>query len=628
MILMCTPNQVAKDDQLLNIATDYLQFVTSFFEVIDVSATHIYHSALEQSPLSSIVRKFYYSQRPHPLPRVVVGIPDTWEHSIASFSTNRYLSSTWSPCGQFVAAVAWETLEIRDASTLKLLSTIQSTKVATEFRPGLAYSPDGHSLAGCSNTGIVIWDTQTGGVVKIIVCEVTCDGLELVWSLNGMTIGTISPGGSKTSTVYTYEVASGAIQSPGTPWSSDTLQSMDSKRLWAHDKSFRVVVGVGGQLPISVFEVGSALTQVEQFHAWPYFRLGAFSPTTYRISARRCGDSSWVLFILDVRTTKVLLQEKGSYWGHAFSPNGTFFAASAKDHLSIWRYTSGHYTQWRKFQELFAQLQFSPSSLSILSCARNLLRIFRLDSPASLPEGSVVETHNQLQDAFPPNGAYIVTVHKGESTVTITNLNSQHLSPSQFIDTDLEISAIVLTGNVLLVKGLNEIVGWLLTEEGMVDGIFGNTRAGHNDSLWVITPPLPTLPAQWQQSQDDVLGFSVQDETAVIQYNGCAIHVYYTRNGRVTGLVKAPQTFNHSLTDLSQDHCDLYNLRLLRYSRGLGYDWPVSKPTLQDGWVKDPNGKHRLWLHTHLREPERIDWLHPGITLRLQTSSELVIIRF
>ena len=56
MIPMCTPpNQVAKDNQLLNIATDCLQFVTSFFEVIDVSTTNIYHLALEQSPLSSIV---------------------------------------------------------------------------------------------------------------------------------------------------------------------------------------------------------------------------------------------------------------------------------------------------------------------------------------------------------------------------------------------------------------------------------------------------------------------------------------------------------------------------------------------------------------------------------------------
>jgi hypothetical protein len=636
MILMLTPNQVAKDNQLLDIAADYLRFVAHFFEVIDVSATHVYHSALELSPLSSIIRKFYYSQRPHPLPRVVVGIPDTWEPSIASFSTNHYLSSTWSLCGQFVAAVTLVALEIRDASTLKLLSTNQLTKVATEFRPGLTYSPDGCSLASCSNIGIVIWDTQTGGMAKIIACEVTCHGLELVWSLDGMTIGTISPGVSETCTVYTYEVASGTIQSSTTLQSSDTLQSMDSKRLWAHNESFRVVVGTGGQLPIGVFEVGSTLTQVEQFHAWPYSDLGAFSPTTYRISALHSTDSStsYVLFILDVRTSKVLLQETGSYWEHAFSSDGTFFAACAKDHLLIWRYTSSCYTQWREFQEPLAMLQFSPSSSSILSCARTLLRIFHLDSPASLPKGSVVETHSQLLDAFSPNGTYIVTAHKGESTITITNLNSQHLSPSQFIDTDLEISTIILTGNVLLVKGPDTVVAWLLTEEGVVDGIFGNTRAGCNNSLWMTAPPPPTLLAQRQRLRDNrdnlggVLGFSVEGEIAAITYNGRVNHVYHTRTGEVLGLDKALRSFNYSPIDPSQGYFEHYNLHLLRHSGHLKCDWPVSNTTLQGGWVKDTEGKHRLWLHARWREPGSIDWLHPGTALRLKISSELIIMRF
>ena len=84
-------------------------------------------------------------------------------------------------------------MEIRDALTLELVSSLQSAKVTTRFRPGLAYSPDGRSLAGCSDTSIVIWDTQAGGVVNKIGCEFTGDGSELVWSLDRKTIGTISP---------------------------------------------------------------------------------------------------------------------------------------------------------------------------------------------------------------------------------------------------------------------------------------------------------------------------------------------------------------------------------------------------------------------------------------------------
>jgi WD40 repeat protein len=630
------PNQVVKDNQLLNITTDYLRFVAHFFEVIDVSATHIYHSALEQSPLSSIVRKLYYSQQPHPLPRVVVGIPDTWEPSIASFSTNHYLSSTWSPCGQFVAAVTLVVLEIRDASTLKLLSTIHPTKVATEFRPGLAYSPDGRSLASCSDIGIVIWDTQTGGVVKIIEYKINCHGLEIVWSLNGKKIGTTSSGESEIRHVYTYEVASGAVHSMGVLRSSDTLQLTDSEHLWAHDKFFRVVVGRRGQLPISIWEVEFAFFQVEQFHAWPYVALGAFSPATYRISAHRYTDNGagYVLFILDIRSSEVLLQETGTYWKHAFSPDGIFFAACAKDHLLIWRYTSGCYTRWREFQEPSAKLRFSPSSLSILSCAPTLLRIFHLDSPTPLPKGSVVKTHSQLQDAFPPDGTYIVTAHWGESTITITNLDSQCPSPSQFIDTNLEIMTIALTGNVLLVEGQGTLVAWLLTEKGVVDGVPDDTRADHNNSLWLLTHPQPIPPGQLQRSQnngayvDGVLAFFVEGEIAAIKLNGHVIRVYHTGTGDILELDKAPLCTGYRFHHPLQDECDLYHRDLLKHHGPLNSDWPVSQTTLQGGWIKDLEGKHRLWLHAHWRSPKSTDWLHNGTILRLKNLSEVIIIKF
>ena len=36
-------------------------------------------------------------------------------------------------------------------------------------------------------------------------------------------------------------------------------------------------------------------------------------------------------------------------------------------------------------------------------------------------------------------------------------------------------------------KGPDAVVGWLLTEDGVVDGIFGDRRADRNDSLWEIS---------------------------------------------------------------------------------------------------------------------------------------------
>jgi WD40 repeat protein len=248
--------------------------VTGFIEVIDVSATHIYHSALELSPLSSIVRKLYYFQCPHPSPKVVLGVPDAWDPSTTSASTKHsyVLSSAWSPCGKFVAIASEDAVEIRDALALNLLSTLESPEVATKFRHGLAYSPDGHSLAGCSSSAIIVWDIQTGGVAKKIECKVTGDLSGFMWSLDGKTIALLLEV-SKVLGVHTCEVASGTVQSPG------TVQSVRSTHLWAHKESFQVMAITGSLFKgwmIEIFDVGSTLTKIKSFKSRPHVTLGSF----------------------------------------------------------------------------------------------------------------------------------------------------------------------------------------------------------------------------------------------------------------------------------------------------------------------------------------------------------------
>ena len=636
MMLTHTPNQVTEDHQLLDIAQDYFQFATNFCEVIEVSATHIYHSALELSPLSSIVRKFYYSQQPHLLPRVVIGTPDSWDSSKASISTGHsyYLSSTWSPCGQFVASVAEEAVEIRDALALKLLSTLWPTKPTTRFRRGLAYSPDGWSLASCSNTGIVIWDTQTGGEGTKIDCEVTGNGLELVWSLDGKTIGTLSPRVSGAFTVHTYDIASGA------KLLSNTVQSAGSAHLWAHDESFQVMAMAGGRKgwTINIFEVGSTLTRIDPFSFRSHFAFGAFSPTTYQISVSTGNHNHDPgLLILEVQNSGVLLQETGYHSHHTFSPDGHSFAAFTKGCLIVWKYTSGHYTQWREFQQASATLQFSLTSSSILGYAGTFLHVLHLDySPPALSMRSVTTTHGQPLDAFSPYGTYIATAHCQESTVMITNLCSQNPSPSQFIDTDLEISAMVLTGSVLLVKGSDRIIAWLLTEEGVVDGIFGNTRADCNDSLWEVSTQAFTtgwarLLGQGGSNDDNdgYLDFVVEDKIAAIRHSGHVLRAYHTGTGEILKSDEAPLHTGYHFHNPHQDECNLYHHNPHKYCEPLKYDWPVSQTTLQEGWVKDPEGKYRLWLYPHWRSARNsVDWLDKVTTLRLRNPSKLVIIKF
>ena len=137
---------------LLDTATDYLHFVTEFFEIISQSAPHIYHSALVLAPQSSIVHKLYNQQICSAAVRVVTGGAVSWNACTAS-TGDIALHVVWSPCGQFIAAVCQEEVKVQDSGTLETISVlmhpdgiIMETLISHPF---LAFSPDGHLLA-CS----------------------------------------------------------------------------------------------------------------------------------------------------------------------------------------------------------------------------------------------------------------------------------------------------------------------------------------------------------------------------------------------------------------------------------------------------------------------------------------------
>ena len=626
--------QVAKDHQLLLTARDFFQFVANFHEVISASATHIYHSALELSPFTSIVRKLYHHQQLHPSPRVVIGIEDSWAPTKdISSKDSYYLSSTWSPCGQFIAVMAMDAVVIRDSLTLKPLSTPQSTKAITRFNGGLAYSPDGHSLAGCSDSAIVIWDTQTGGEVTRVRCKSTNDGLELTWSKNGEVIATVSPWKSETITIHTYSIISGDTLFLG------TLRSRDRPHVWAYEKSFQVLATTqdGGSRTFNIFKVGPTLTRVKSLPSHFDFHLRAFSPTTFRASVSHYNTNE--LYILDICNSEVLLREKQHYSGGAFSPDASFFAAFgfAVD-LSIWKYCSGHYVQWREFQQMSASLQFSPTSLSILSTSFSTVHILHLDYfPAALAIASVKPAQSRLIDAFSPNSTYIATAHQGESTITITNLKSQNPFPSQFIDTELKISTMALMGNVLVVKSPDKIVAWLLMEGGMVDGVIGNPRADCNDSLWELSmPTLATRVAKFLRGRsvdESSLRFSVMDDIAIIRLHDLKMHTFHTRTGEVIkgGDITHPYdcASYRFYNEKHVDECNIYHNSLCMQQGTTTGNWLVSQATLQEGWVRDPEGKHRFWLPPRWRQSkDHVNWLHSATTLRLKSDHDLVIIKF
>jgi len=606
---MHTVTQVVKDDWLLDMTRDYFHFATKFFEVISTSATHIYHSALELSPLSSTVRRLYYHQRPTPLPRVVAGAQDSWDQSIVySNKDYKYESCAWSPCSQFFATRAGNTVEIWDPLTFESLSTL--TNSGDHLFGELAYSPDGRSLACLLDTALIIWDIQTGGVAKRTERS-TIHSSSLLWSLDGNSIGIMMMWGFGTDTRHcvldTYCVASGTTRPHG------SLRSSGESHFWAHKETFRIMTTTqdGEALTVNIFEAGSTLTNVESFSVQCRGRnVKSFSPTTHRVSMSTRGQ----LVILDVRNSGRLLNETGEFRSHCFSSDGNLFAASPKGVIRVWQYTSDCYTPWREFpcqdtsdnhpSRRFS-LRFSPAFSSILGLFRDVLQVWRLsDRPTTPPYD-----HRQLA-VISHDGTYVATAHKGQRTITITNPLSR--TPPHFIDAYRNVQALVLTGSVLLAVCYETIVAWCLTEEGAVDGVICGRRADQSDSVWTIPRPPNYAPE---------LMFAVEGRIGAIKRYSSAPHVYHTGTGEVLQGVQVPSPVDgqlYSLAKVCEGRHHLQYRRLAVYDGRPADDWPLSRTTLQEGWVKDPEGKHRLWLPFEWRTYSDGDWLYEITTLQLK----------
>ena len=398
------------------------------------------------------------------------------------------------------------------------------------------------------------------------------------------------------------------------------LQSQDMPYLWAHEGSFRILVTEREvrSYSIRILQAGQSLTRIESFHieSWgQYDQIKSFSPATCRISFIVCDG----LRILDIQNLDCLLEQEGNFNFHSFSSDGSCFAASSISGVHIWKYASGAYALW---MELSIQdwpicdspILFSPTLPWISGWLGNTIQVQHLDGP---PITAHQDNDTQLT-ILSPCGTFVVTHHKQDTIITITNL----CSPTHpwFIDTDIQIDALALTGNILLVWGGKTIVAWRLTKEGAVHAILTDRRAGHNDRIWTI-------------SFSGDLGFSIEDQTVAVKQLDAVIHTYHTETGEVLKHTPAPFLLlgpnYYTLADMQYGrhyphYCNLH--RSLHLSKG---GWPVSRTTLKEGWVKDPGGEHWFWIPVDWRAvPPYSGWLENITTLWVYHWGGAAIIMF
>lgn len=586
----------------------------------------------------SLVRQLYHQWIPEDLgQRVVFGLPDIWNQP--KTINGDYGSYTWSPCGQSFSARTltsvgvWDTLTLEKHSTLQLTDSYTTTTWDSRYYlpDVLAYSPDGYSLAGCFGPVIIVWDIQTGGVVNEIECGIAnVLPKSLVWLSDGKTIGAIFPVEVGTWVVYTYDVTLEVNES------TSTIQSLLQPHLWSHDNSLWAMVvldGESSQATINILKIWPipADNLIESFsinldlkNELPTI---SFSPATYRISAIVYKNHRpHVLLAFDIHSSNVLLQKRGYFTANCLSPDGSVLVASGmNDSVYVWRYTSEqNYIIWKEFpfwsgsSEVPRGYRFSPGASLMLVSRDDFLEVQHLENPnADYPERGTKQ-----YGEFSTNGTYVVTASCYEQIITVTNLYDHF---SQVIDTTFPICGLALTGNIILVEGSNEIVGWRLTAEGMVDKVSNDGEETYENSIWTKTV------------SGAFAKFQVEGHIGVVELSKEDHFYYNTETGEelesiLIDLHPSSTSWKNleGGLDFGDQHSSSYQDFII-YDDLPEDDPPISMPWYQGGWIKYSEGEHqhRFWLPTHWRPDwHEGHWHDNSRAIRLVTASGLVIIKF
>lgn len=485
---------------LLDTAGDCFHFVTEFFEVINMSATHIYTSALVLTPQSSIVRKLY-DRYVRPSPRVVVGLPESWDPRIASAILSTQLPDvTWSPCSRFVAISTSTGIEIRDSTTLEKLSALESPMSLSSSAVTIAYSPNGRLLA-CACTrpssfevAIAIWDIQTGGIVKAIHGGEPGYPCSMLFSSDGKMLSVACGKRPCRWTVCTFDTASGERGF------SDEFGSMFDPVFWTEKDSIRFATSYqdGDNLHTDTWEINPTSNghpaKIESFCLRHEFDSDNyqmfFSPTSLRVAFVSVRST----VIRDARNSNILLESSasrtlGSYAGH-FSPDGSLFACTEHQDVHIWKATPEGYTLWSRFPLRFSTapggaFAFSPDMGSVIGWGLGIMEVWKLDHPVDPPLSEMPpDFWNSHLVGFSTDGVHVAIGRASTNIVTVIDLRG---GISKLIaDADTGIMDVKMVGESVFVLGDVGVVSWDLAAGSHQEEGHGVRRVGLEESLTIV----------------------------------------------------------------------------------------------------------------------------------------------
>ena len=452
----------------------------TFFDVISLSAPHIYHSALPLSPQTSIICKLY-KQYTRPLARVVRGLPSSWDPTVTTYFNEVVpFKAIWSPCNRFIAAVGCGSIVILDAATLSLLDTFEIPSQYHEngpWRPSL--SPDSHLLTLIGKGELISWDLQTGGPLGAIPSGLEREANPIVFS------STYSEDGKVVAVAYYSANNSHTINYDGFDTFIRTYDLSGTEAgphcapkgriiepIWTHGKCIRFIIINHGSIAISEveFTLKNPPVEVESLPIADKI-IGAkrflFSPSLSRLAFTLEGT----IQVWDAKAAKLLLESElphsGFYLRHSpigsFSSDSCFFAYLDESQVvQVWEESPTGYVLHQKLRFIaesdlpLIEPCLSPSGKSIIMSphGRALHLRHTRDQVPSLP--SIPQNHLTL--VFSPDERFAAFARQWENVVTIFDPLTGDLELA--IDTDMGVMCLGIAGSVLIVVGEEKIVTW------------------------------------------------------------------------------------------------------------------------------------------------------------------------
>jgi WD40 repeat protein len=513
------PNVYIYSDQIqesptLDLTNDCFRFVTGYFEVINTSAPHIYHSALALAPQGSTVRKLYESHA-HPFMRVVCGAPMSWDPNTAATTCPLSIHlAVWSPCNRFIATALGFSddvpTDVLDSVTLQRLQTLEYPQGVSKTNRVIVFSPDSRTLTSCGGHDagdlshemvVVSWDLQTGGIASIIRWQGPDENLmgdpSITYSANGKMVGIFCWYRDSTN-IFICNVVSGVYMHSHSISGDIPLSS----NIWTHGESLRFATT--DVTTITIWEVGfiwnntptkvESLSAPDGLHPSPAERIKQlqFLPAPCRLAFVLKDE----VLVWDAQNSKLLLHCRNTNFipMMSFSPDGSFFTCSTSgSDIYLWKESPTGYI----LHEMLAlkagwylRSILSQNGGSIAVYYDRTIQLWHTTSFTTHPSSILTQAGQHfggfLLD-FSPDGSFAVVAMKKNSMVTVLTLKSG--VPQLTINTGIEVYGLRVVGNTVVVTDDQNVIAWNLP----VGGCVPDARMGLEDSSWKMNLGGPQL---------------------------------------------------------------------------------------------------------------------------------------